>query len=182
MTLTIQSRFPKRQLALLVLMAVDCRMIKRAPEAPMITPMDFFKVMGSFKMIAANNITATGVIAAMMEIFTGEVYKSAWAKESCAPTKPNSDPKKMMKKSRGAIFSFGKKQLTLQKISVANAIRTKVKAYGLIHAGTKLLAMGVLSPKIQLVAMIARCPRHFSLVIIFFEGYMVLVYYNYFSF
>ena len=122
----------------------------------MSTPAAFFNVIGSFNTNAANNMTATGVIAAIMEIFTGEVYRSALANESCAPTKPKRAPKNIVTKSRLATCSFLLKSPTLQKMRVAKDILTKVKAYGLIQSGTIVLAMGVFRPKIKLVASMAK--------------------------
>lgn len=127
MTLTMQSRLPIIFPGF-VFPVVDCNMMSKAPEAPIITPAAFLKVIGSLSTRAAKIITATGVIAAIMEMLTGEVYRSALAKESCAPTNPNSAPKKRMNRSFRPTFSFLKNRLTIQKMRAAEIIRNKVSA------------------------------------------------------
>ena len=104
----------------------------------------------------------------MVEILTGEVYRRALAKDTCAPTRPNKAPQKIVHRSRFPTSSFGASKPIPQKTRVAKTILTKVRAYGLIHSGTMVFAMGVFKPKIRFVASIAPCPSHLSFVILFF--------------
>ena len=144
----------------------DCRINNNAPHAPIKTPVAFLPVMGSFRNAAAMSITMTGVMAAMREMLTGEVYCRATANDSCAPISPKRAAKNSIAKSLTLTFSRGINREIHQKMTVALDILTSVRANGLIHSGTSVLAIGVFSPKITLVISIAMCPCHFSLVIV----------------
>ena len=76
--------------------------------------------------------------------------------------------KEVVHRSRFPTSSFGASKPIPQKTRVAKTILTKVRAYGLIHSGTMVFAMGVFKPKIRFVASIAPCPSHLSFVILFF--------------
>ena len=69
--LTIIITSPSR-LLILSAVCVELKTNNRPPLTPMKTPNDFFRVIGSFRMTAANSRTKIGTAVAMMEASTGE--------------------------------------------------------------------------------------------------------------
>ena len=123
---------------------------KITPKKLKATPPAFFKVIGSFKTMAAMNIVKIGVNGVRMLVSKGVVMVLAFRNDSCVMNNPSIEARKIFGKSRFSTFSFGRKSDTSQKRAAAPMARKHNKPIGETSARVdKSLQMIMLKPKIE---------------------------------
>jgi hypothetical protein len=137
-----------------------------APVAPTNTPKAFIRVIGSFRMIAANTITKIGEAVDMIDASIGEVFVSPYMNNPWFMAIPVIEQKNSKARSFFDTCSLGKKRDVSQNITQANSIRNKVKPKGVTCMGNNDLEMEIFIANRIFTIKINKWPMYLSFVII----------------
>src|SRR3989339_1124797 len=114
----------------------------------MITPVSFFKVIGSLIIRAANIIVTMGVTVIISDASTGELFDSPTRKESWFVVVPNTPLIMSIKCSFNVNFTpVFKIAERIKKEKKANEILSRDSPKGSIHCGVSSLEIGILNAK-----------------------------------
>lgn len=122
---------------------------RMTPAKLIATPPAFFKVIGSFKAMAATNIVKIGVVEVIIDVSNGVVNLLDSRYESWVRKNPNIEAAKIPHKSLNDTFSFGRKSEIIQNNKQAPTDRKQNKPKELTKwALVSSLQMMMLNPNI----------------------------------
>ena len=136
-------RLPSRLLACPVAW-VEARISEIPPQHPSNTPKAFIFVIGSFRIMAASNMTKIGTPVAIMDASTGEVRFSPTINNPWLIPTPQRAHIKSKPRSFIVTFSRFIKSEVSQNNRQAELIRMIVSASGCTWEGNRYLEMGIL--------------------------------------